>query len=1203
MLPLSRCFCAPPVYLTAIWLTVLFFLNGHPTAFAADGHSIVPDQSDYPAAEPGPRFVPNLGQWEGAFQYKADLPDGALFVGNKGLTWVFLRAADLAAVEEAKENGQAAPPGGFPVTGHAFQTRFHGSGILRTEPFRPAEEHYRNYFLGSDPDRWKGHVPEYSVLRSPELYPGIDLVLYASRGNLKYDFTLSPGARPERIEMRYDGADAVVLENGRLKIRHRAGVLEEAEPVAYQDIRGERRTLPCHFVRRGEGIGFELPEGYDTRYPLVIDPVLVFATFSGSTSDNWGYTATYDAAGHLYGGGIAFGIGYPTTTGAFQTTFGGGSGVLGCDVALTKYSPDGSSQIWSTYLGGTGNEFPQSLIVNAAEELFVYGSTGSADFPVSTGSYDNSFNGGTSVTVTSVDFGTGSDIYVARLSAGGSALIGSTFVGGTGNDGLNVAADLHYNYGDHARGEIILDPDGGPIVASSTYSTNFPVTPGAIQPALGGNQDGVLFHLNAGLNNLLWSTYIGGSLADGAYSVKIHEASGDLLLCGGTKSTNFPATAGALYSTYQGGPADGWAMRLNGSALGIIASTYIGTSAYDQAYFIERDADGEVYLMGQTRGAYPVTPGVYSNPGSSQFIHKLNPLLNSTVYSTVFGNGSTAVNISPTALLVDVCEHVYVSGWGGLVNTGFNPSVGNMLSMPLSSDAFQTTTDGSDFYFFVLAKDGIGLLYATYFGGGTVSGIVSREHVDGGTSRFDEQGVIYQAVCAGCGGLDAFPTTPGAWSTTNESTNCNLGTLKFQFDLGGVESVSDAEPDLTGCAPFTVFFDNTSTGATDYLWIFGDGDSSTAFEPSHVFTEVGIYTVLLIASDTNSCNLADTSFLTIIAGLDSIIADFSYTQTRDCDTLWATFLNNSQTLGSTTTLEWHMGDGSIRNDTAEFTHIYTVPGTYLVQLIVRDSLSCNQADTMSVLLNYSAGFFSGFTVEYNNCLPVLATFENDYPDAESYLWDFGDGSTGSGLHPVHEYTTGGSYTVTLETTNCGVTEISSATINVPFDPIAFFSDEPYAAIINTPVTFTNLSQFANSYLWEFSDGGTSIAVNAVHTFSGSGVFTVCLTARNAFGCEDRYCREIEIEFDGFIDVPGAFTPNGDGMNDRFLVQGFGTTEFLLRIFNRWGELVYEGNDPFEGWDGTFRGKPQEMDAYAWTLKILFANGRQEERQGNLTLLR
>jgi gliding motility-associated-like protein len=1159
---------------------------------------------------PGPRFVANLGQWAGReapradYAFAAELPHGALFVEDGRLTWRFHHPDDLDAVEEAKQNGTPAPPGGFLVRGHAFRTVFPGAGRPRAEALVPAEAHVRNYFLGADPARWRGRVPEYAAVGLPGLWPGVDLRLYAADGTLKYDFVVAPGAPAERVLLAWEGVDPPRVSPDRLVLRHAAGTLVEARPYAYQVIRGDVREVPCAFADRGGGrVGFELGR-YDTRHPLVIDPVLVFATFSGSTSDNWGYTATYDEAGHAYGGGIVFGAGYPATTGAFQVTFGGGAAPLPCDVALTKYTPDGSAQVWSSYLGGSGNEFPQSMIVAPSGECYVYGSTGSADFPVTPGCWDAGFGGGTPVTVTSIDFTAGSDIYVARISADGGTLLGATYVGGTANDGLNIDADLEYNYGDHARGEIILAPDGGPIVASSSYSSNFPTGGGSADPTFNGAQDGVLFHLDTGLGNLLWSTFLGGSQADGAYSVKIHDASGDLLVCGGTRSANFPVTPGALTPTAPGGPADGWVARLTGGATAITAATYLGTPAYDQAYFVERDDDGEVYVTGQTRGTWPIAGTTYADPGSSQFIHKLDADLGGTVYSTVFGTGSSAVNVSPTAFLVDVCENVYVSGWGGVVNNGFNPSTGSMSGMPLTADAFQSTTDGSDFYFFVLAKNAVSLLYASYFGGGLVGATVSREHVDGGTSRFDERGVIYQAVCAGCGGLDAFPVTPGAWSETNGAANCNLGTLKFAFDLSGVEAVSDAFPAITGCAPFTVDFENASTGASDYVWDFGDGSpTSTDFEPAHTYTLPGTFTVQLVAIDSNSCNIADTSFLTIIAGIDSIAAVATLDETVFCDTLWATFTDFSATLGPSTQYAWDLGDGTVRDDTTGFTHVYTSPGSYTVTLVLTDSLSCNLADTISWVIDYASAFESGFDVSFEGCAPVTARFTNDFADGDAYAWDFGDGGTGSGLDPTHVYAAPGTYPVTLETTYCGVTQAFTANVEVPLDPVAFFDNEPYATILGSPVTFTNLSQFANAYTWAFGDGSVSAAVNPTHTYAGQGTFTVCLTARNDAGCEDTYCREIDVEFDGFIDVPNAFTPNGDGSNDRFRVRGFGVEAFRLRIVNRWGEVVYEGTDMAEGWDGTFRGKPQEMDAYAWTLDVRFSNGRSETRQGNVTLLR
>ncbi len=1072
--------------LLLVWAGMVSGLSaeGQPFADGAQGGADAPLEPQAGAA--GPRFLPNLGQWSrdlpqaaaAAFAFKAEVPNGALFVEQRRLTWSFWHPEDREAIEALKESGQPSPPGGLLMRGHAFHTVFPGAVEASSDavvPILPAEEHYRNYFLGADPAAWRSRVPEYAGVALQRLWPGVDLRLYAAGGSLKYDFVLAPGVPARQVLMAWEGIDAPRVYQDRLVLRHSAGTLVEQQPLAYQDIDGLRVRVACRYVDRGGGrVGFEL-DRYDARFPLVIDPVLVFATFSGSTDDNWGYSATYDEAGHAYGGGIAFGTGYPVTLGAFQTAFGTGAPPLPCDVAITKYTPDGSGQVWSSYLGGSSNEFPQSMVAAPSGELFVYGSTGSSDFPLTGGAWDILFNGGNPATVTSIDFAGGADIYVARISADGSTLLASTYVGGNGNDGLNLDANLQYNYGDHARGEIILAADGGPIVASSSYSPDFPISPGAADPVFSGQQDGVLFQLDANLENMLWSSFLGGTQADGAYSVK-QDASGELLVCGGTRSADFPVGSGGLIPALPGGQADGWVLRLTGNATAILDGTFLGTPAYDQAYFVEFDDDSEVYVTGQTRGSYPISGAGYSDPGASQFIHKLNQDLSATVYSTAFGNGASSVNISPTAFLVDVCENVYVSGWGGVVNNGFNPSTGDMLGMPLTADAFQSTTDGSDFYFFVLSRNAISLLYASYFGGGLTGTTVSREHVDGGTSRFDRNGVVYQAVCAGCGGLDAFPTTPGAWAETNGASNCNLGTLKFRFDLGGVEAVSDAFPAITGCAPFTVDFTNASAGAEDYIWDFGDGSpTSTLFEPSHTYTVPGTYSVSLVAIDSNSCNIADTSYLTIVAGIDSIAAIAELEQSINCDTLWATFTDSSLTLGPSTLYTWNLGDGTVRDDTTGFTHVYTTPGVYTVSLILFDSTSCNLRDTITWVIDYESAFDSDFDVVYDGCAPVTASFSNTLRDADSYVWDFGDGNSGSGLDPSHVYASPGLYEVTLVTEFCGVFDTLFQNVEVPNDPIAFFEDEPYAVILGDAATFINGSQFATSYLWSFGDGSTSIA--------------------------------------------------------------------------------------------------------------------------------
>jgi gliding motility-associated-like protein len=805
------------------------------------------------------KFVENQGQWDAHIRYAADIPGGRVFVEADRLTF---HLADLSGLHDAyfhAEGHRDHRP--IEIRGHAFQLVFpQAQAAARIVPAAAYPE-YHNYFIGDDPSRWRGGVPLYGQLRYEELWPGIDLVLYGREGSIKYDLVVHPGHDTRAIALQYAGVDAPQVQpDGRLRVPTALGPLYDAAPVAFQG--QSAAVVPSRFECEGQTLrfGFAQPGGVWSSYQntgdedFIIDPSLVFGSYTGSTADNFGFTATYDTAGNLYGGGIVFGVGYPTTLGAFQTTYGGGGASHfgnGFDISISKFNPTGTALVYSTYLGGSLNEQPHSLITNDDGELMVYGRSNSLNYPTTAGA-SQTVNGGNS------------DIIVTKFNAAGSALIGSTYLGGSGEDGLNVHVNffrsgLYHNYGDDARGEIMIDASGNIYIASCTQSANFPTSPGAFQAAFGGGiQDGCVVKFNSNLTTRIWSTYLGGNAHDAAYSVKV-DGSGSAYVTGGTESANFPTTAGTV-SPASNGSTEGFITRLNPAGSALVASTFVGTSSYDQCFFLELDASGSVYVFGQTEGAFPVSPGVYSNPGSGQFIAKYNGLLTTTAFSTVFGTGSGSIDISPTAFLVDICGFIYVSGWGGSVNFS-----GTTNGLPTTANAFQSVTDGSDIYLLVLQPDAAGLEYATFYGGGT-----SSEHVDGGTSRFDKELVVYQAVCAGCGGNDDFPTTPGAVSATNNSFNCNLGVFKFAFDAQFVEADYTAIA-LDSCAPFPVVFTNASTGALSYFWDFGDGSTSTLFSPSHTFVNPGTYTVTLIAIDSNSCNVADTAIATVTVYANPII--------------------------------------------------------------------------------------------------------------------------------------------------------------------------------------------------------------------------------------------------------------------------------------------------------------------------------------------
>ncbi|MFN9112350.1 MAG: hypothetical protein ACK5XN_19965, partial [Bacteroidota bacterium] len=396
---------------------------------------------------------------------------------------------------------------------------------------------------------------------------------------------------------------------------------------------------------------------YDAAYPLIIDPSLVFSSFSRSTSDNWGFSATPGPDGSMFGAGICAVTGFPVTLGAYQTQGGGpGSSDLPPDIVIIKLSPDGRTRLYATYLGGSGIEQPHSLIADADGNLVVAGRT----------------NSGSSFPGTLFGPGGAYDIFITKFNATGTSLIGSVKIGGSQNDGVNMSESrstgpraLLRNYGDDGRSEVILDKDQNILLASCTWSNNFFVRNAFQSGFAGGLQDGVIIKLNPNATSVVWSTYLGGSGDDAAFVLSTQPGSGEIYVAGGTTSTNFPGmNPGVVQSTYNGGPADGFITRLNGSgnAVSLLQGTYLGTDQIDIVYGVQFDQQGFPYVMGTSTGNWPVTSNVgYRDINARQFISKLQPDLSGFVYSTTFGTpNALAPNISPVAFLVDNCENVYV---------------------------------------------------------------------------------------------------------------------------------------------------------------------------------------------------------------------------------------------------------------------------------------------------------------------------------------------------------------------------------------------------------------------------------------------------------------------------------------------------------------------------------------------------------------
>lgn len=1121
-------------------------------------------------------FIPNKGQWEGDFRYKVAGARENIFLAAGSVTYVLSDPRNDDQLEAYHHQKTTTEP---VLHYHAFRMFFEGGSKHTTVREIDSSDHYYNYFLGRDQSRWKGGIRSYSSVVYESLYPGIDALFGSGEGNFKYDFIVQPYAQPDKIRLRFEGAERLELRKGRLLVHTSVGTMEELAPYAYQLVDGKKQAVKAQYVLQGRILTYDFPDGYDKSRELVIDPVVVFSTYSGASAMNWGFTATYDSLGNAYAGGISFGQGYPTTPGAFESTY---QGVV--DIAISKYNTTGTALLYATYLGGVDEDKPHSLIVAPGGELVMAGHSFSADYPTTTGAYDPTHNGF-------------SDLVITRFNSTGTALTGSTFVGGYNTDGRNVASPLPGNYGDESRSEVITDSEGNIYVAAETSSNNFP-TVNAFQTALGGGQDAVALKFNSSLTSLLWSTYLGGSAQDGAYVLALNSDESKIYVAGGTNSDNFPTTASA-YQPVHPGNVDGFiASFTNSGTFARQESTYIGTTGlYDQCYGIQVDANDKVYTMGQTTGGtFPVTPGVYSNPFSSQFVMKLSGDLSTVIYSTVFGTGDSVMrDMSPTAFLVDKCENVYVSGFG------------RVDGMPVTPNAIQSVSDDNDFYFIVLAKDAQSLYYGTYYGapGG------AYDHVDGGTSRFDKQGIIYQATCA-C--FPNFPTTPGAYSTTKGAGACNTTCTKINFELTGPKASFTATPGDRGCAPFEVQFNNTSTGASIYEWDFGDQTGSTLTSPTHTYTQYGTYTVRLIAKDplTSSCDVVDTAYLTIRVDTLKMRSDFSYEILDSCGPYIVQFDNHSNfdSTKQSFSLLWNFGDNTTSTAIDPGVHQYPDTGSYKVTLILRDSTNaCKAVDSIVKVIHLKSFLVAADFLPYGpqDCDRNEVVFTNGSAMAQTYAWDFGDNTgTSTQTAPQYTYAAPGTYEVMLiaaHPQSCNKSDTVIRNVIIRHSPIASFSFDPVQQIVGEPYQFYNYSQKADAYTWHFGDGVISTLKDPQHTFMRWGQFAVCLVARTDQGCMDTMCKTLSADLIKTADVPTAFSPNGDGKNDVLLVRGTGIRNIDFRIFNRWGQLVFETNDQRRGWDGTFGGKPVEMDACAYVLKVIYLDGTEQQQQGNITILR
>ena len=1161
----------------------------------------------------GQLLLENKGQWPEGVLFRSNMPGGKLWVQQHKLIFHlqdYSKMHKLHAMAEPNYKGKD-------VSQTLVHLNFRGSNEVINIEKKDPSSNYFNFFKGNDQKKWTSEVHSYSEAILKNFYQGIDFKISGINNEVKYEFIVQKNSDPSQIILDYSGQKKIQIDKkGNLILETDLGKVIEDKPVAYQLINGQRKEVKCRFILKDNEVRFDLGN-YDPKNTLIIDPILVFATYNGANSDNFGMTATYGNDGTAYTAGTIYGNDYPAPDVlAYDIQSNFIAGAIGngiSDVFISKYSADGSAMLWGTFLGGgdntQGTETVHSLICDANDNVYLMGATSSSDFPITTNSFQQIHNGGTAAqfSFNGVTFSNqGMDLFVAKISANGHNLLNSTFVGGSGNDGVNynelslpynqVAAysGLSSNYGDQFRGEIMLDENNNVLIASSSRSTDFPIV-NAFQSANAGGQDGVVFKLSSNFQSLLFSTYYGGSSDDACYSVKI-DTNNQIVFSGGTQSTNLTGTVGAYSPTYNGGTTDGFVVKLNSTGLGIQQATYLGMNNYDQAFFVEIDKNNHIYVLGQSvGGTFPVVNATFSNPNSSNFIIELNSDLTSNIASTVFGNGSSAIHISPSAFLVDICGNIYVSGWGANILQG-TPLNG----MPVTLNAFQgTPPNGFDFYLIVIKRDFQGLLYGSYLGGSQ-----AQEHVDGGTSRFDKNGVVYQSVCGGCGGFTDFPTTPGAWSASNNSSNCNNIVFKFSTDVIPIANFTASS--TSSCEEIPITFQNNSTENDTYLWDFGNNNfDSTTYSPNYTYTSPGVYTVFLYVTD-NDCDITDTAQITItiyeniqLNLIDAIdlcspvpINLISFTNGTASNFIWST---NSL---FTDTLNFDFSDSLfVLNDPQA--------GYYYVQV---SNSECALID--SVLLSFTSSdlILNGGN---NLCLGDQTTLSatNTNPTISfNYVWTPITGIIGSNTSSsiVIQPSFSQYYYLSAASSNgCFVEDSIFINVSVINPSLVLASASEYIVVPGATVVLSGLPNSLPNYSWSPTTGLSSpnsqetnalIQENTIFTLTVSdGICTRSDTVQikvYEIICEEPY-----------VFIPNAFSPNGDDNNDVLFVRGIFIEKMMFRIFDRWGELVFESENPQIGWDGTFRGKKLDPDVYDFYLDVTCYNGLKSITKGNVTLMK
>ena len=692
------------VIAAALWLCIP---SPRPDAMPAVAPSLevprsCPRGSKAPAADLLSRlplaFVENRGQWD------ADVR----FMARRGTLCAFLSGRGLTLVRQGRQGDR--------LHGVAVRLTFEGASAHTAVTGVDPLPGVRNYFVGDDASRWKTGVRGYGQVRYRGLYSGVDIRFRDQDGDLEYDVELAPWADAGRVIVACEGILGLGLEDdGTLVMQTAAGAIRQKPPTTWQVLpSGDRRAVDCRYrILDRHRYGFAV-SGRDRALATVIDPGLVWSTFLGGSDFDYATDVEVDAAGAVTLCGYTESSDFPVQPGSYEQKFQGN-----VDAFVTRLDAKGSTLVFSTYLGGSSVDFAGAIALVNTGEVVVVGFTQSSRFPTTTGAYARSSGGG-------------GDAFVTRLNATGSALVFSTYLGGSGYD---------------QPYDVTLNAAGKVAVVGLTQSTDFPTTSGVHGPSYNGGGDGFVTLLNAAGSGLDFSTFLGGTGKDEAYAVVL-EASGDVILAGqtwGTNNTsNFPTTPGAYDRTYNGGKNDAYVARMDATGKALLFSTLLGGTNSDPVRDIAIAPGGAVTITGQTYSSnFPTTSGAYDTTyggNGDVYVVRFDGKGSSLEYGSFLGG---AAYDEGTALAVESSGAVTVAGWT------------ESSDFPTTPGAYQTAyLAAGDGFVTRLKPVGDAVIYSTYIGGAKWDAIRAL--------ALDGDGA---AILAGEVWSSDYPTTPGAHDT------------------------------------------------------------------------------------------------------------------------------------------------------------------------------------------------------------------------------------------------------------------------------------------------------------------------------------------------------------------------------------------------------------------------------------------------------